>query len=99
MAQFCGARDLAPRRLVLNSADGKPGMVYRSGALFARESSIGQRFPSPYQLDRERIATYRDGLGEHCGANALRAIVVDNRGNHLGNLGKEEIQRYLEGCT
>ncbi len=54
------------------------------GAPSAREMTIGQGFPSPNQLDKGRIATYRAGLGPYSRCDALCATIVGNRGESSG---------------
>ena len=60
------------------SPDGTGVCCPGQGAPSPREMTIGQDIHSSNQLDEGRIASYRAGLGEHCGANAPRAIVVGN---------------------
>ncbi len=50
----------------------------------AREMTIGQGFPSPNQLHKVRIATYRTGLGPGSCWDALDTTIVGNRGEPSG---------------
>ena len=54
------------------------------GAPSARETTIGQGFPSPYQPDKGRSAIYRTGLGPGSCWYALCATIVGNRGTPSG---------------
>ena len=54
------------------------------GAPSARETTIGQGFPSPYQPDKGRSAIYRSDLGPVSCGYALCAAIVGNRGKRSG---------------
>ncbi len=54
------------------------------GAPSEREMTIGRGFPSPYQPDKGRIATYRAGLGPDLWWYALCAVIVGNRAKSSG---------------
>ena len=54
------------------------------GAPSARETTIGQGFPSPYQPDKGRSAIYRTDLRPDPCWYALCAAIVGNRGKPSG---------------
>ena len=65
------------------------------GAPSARETTIGQGFPSPYQPDKGRSAIYRTDLGPDSCWYALCAAIVGNRGKPSGESRLRLASRYI----
>ena len=64
-------------------------------AASARETTIGQGFPSPYQPDKGRSAIYRTDVGPDPCWYALCAAIVGNRGKPSG---ESRVIGSIAGC-
>ncbi len=74
----------APNPVASRSPDRTGVRCPGQGAPSARETTIGQGFPSPYQPDKGRSAIYRTDLGPDSCWYALCAAIVGNRGKPSG---------------
>ncbi len=70
---------MAPYPVASRSPDRTGVRCPGQGAPSARETTIGQGFPSPYQPDKGRCAIYRTDLAPNSRWYALCATIVGNR--------------------
>jgi len=68
------------------------------GAPSARETTIGQGFPSPYQPDKGRSAIYRTDLWPYSLWNALRATIIANLGQPFGESRLRSVIKEVSVC-